>query len=134
MADRRSFYAQRSTAMASTRITPFPLRGLVPYRGALYAITHQEVFSQGRLYRIGRFVGDRYDERVMIGHWDLLENMEQLARFKVGDAVVHAELGEAIVLQRAWSFRYGTVRYRVRAKTNGDERASATDRDLRPSA
>ena len=69
--------------MASSRTEPFPLHGLVPYRGALYSITHQEVFSQGRHYRIGRYVGEHYDERVMIRHWVLLENMEKLARFNV---------------------------------------------------
>ncbi|MCB9184004.1 MAG: hypothetical protein H6591_08795 [Flavobacteriales bacterium] len=107
--------------MASTRIKPFPLHGLVPYRGALYAITHQEVFSQGRLYRIGRYVGDRYDERVMINHWDLLENIERLARFNVGDRVRHATHGDVTVLKRMWRFNLGAVLYRLR-EADGTER------------
>lgn len=101
--------------MASTRIKPFPLHGLVPYRGALYSITHQEVFSQGRLYRIGRYVGEHYDERVMINHWELLENMEKLARFQVGDLVEHVELGEVLVEKRTWRFSAGRVLYHVSA-------------------
>ncbi|MBL7937756.1 MAG: hypothetical protein JNL43_00235 [Flavobacteriales bacterium] len=111
---RRSFYAQRSTTMASTRIKPFPLHGLVPYRGALYAITHQDVFSQGRVYRIGRYVNERYDERVMINHWDLLENMEKLALFAVGDTVRHQYMGDVIVVKRCWRFSLGAVLYTVR--------------------
>lgn len=109
--------------MASTRIKPFPLNGLVPYRGALYAITHQEVFSQGRLYRIGRYVGDRYDERVMINHWDLLENIERLARFNVGDRVRHAALGESTVLKRMWRFHAGAVLYRLRDASGAERNA-----------
>lgn len=99
--------------MASTRIKPFPLHGLVPYRGALYSITHQEVFSQGRLYRIGRYVGDRYDERVMINHWDLLENMEKLARFNVGDDAWHRTLGAVRVEKRVWRFGAGRIVYHL---------------------
>lgn len=117
--------------MASTRITPFPLRGLVPYRGVLYAITHQEVFSQGRLYRIGRYVGERYDERVMVNHWDLLENIERLARFAVGDRAVHARLGEVVVIKRAWRFELGAVVYAVRASLQEPSLTSARDEELR---
>ncbi len=118
--------------MASTRIPPFPIHGLVPYRGALYAITHQEVFSQGRLYRIGRYVGDRYDERVLVDHWDLLANIEQQARCAVGEVVRHRELGLVTVVKRAWRFSSGVVVYTVRAE--GDERGArhAHAHDLRP--
>lgn len=116
--------------MASTRIHPFPLNGLVPYRGALYAITHQEVFSQGRLYRIGRWVGQRYDERVLINHWDLLENMERLARFAVGDAVRHAALGDAVVIGRLWRFSSGSVLYRLRS-ADGTTVVRAWEHELR---
>lgn len=117
--------------MASTRIKPFPLNGLVPYRGALYFVTHQEVFSQGRLYRIGRYVGENYDERVMINHWDLLENMERLARFKVGDAVAHPSLGEAVVEKRAWRFTAGAVVYAVRGLYPDARPMLVRDADLR---
>ncbi len=106
--------------MASTRIPPFPLHGLVPYRGALYSITHQEVFSQGRLYRIGRYVGDHYDERVMIRHALLLDNMEQLARFDVGDAALHPAWGPVHVHKRVWRFAVGTIVYHVAPLHNPD--------------
>ena len=120
--------------MASTRIKPFPLNGLVPYRGALYCITHQEVFSQGRLYRIGRYVGDRYDERVMINHWDLLENIERLARFKPGDRALHATLGQVVVVKRAWRFDTGRVMYAVSGAGNDGLVARVRDADLQPAA
>lgn len=103
--------------MASTRIKPFPLHGLVPYRGALYSVTHQEVFSQGRVYRIGRYVGERYDERVLINHWDLLENMENLARYQVGDHAWHAAYGEVVVVKRCWRFSEGRIVYHIRTVT-----------------
>ena len=103
--------------MASTRITPFPLHGLVPYRGALYSVTHQEVFSQGRVYRIGRYVGERYDERVLINHWDLLENMENLARYHVGDPARHAVWGDVMVEKRCWRFSEGRIVYHIRTAT-----------------
>lgn len=115
--------------MASTRIKPFPLNGLVPFRGSLYSITHQEVFSQGRLYRIGRCVGDRYDERMLIDHWELLRNMEDLARHAVGDTVWYQELGAAIVEERAWRFSIGAVIYVVRGAGDG-RRMLVHDRDL----
>lgn len=117
--------------MASTRIKPFPLSGLVPYRGALYSITHQEVFSQGRLYRIGRYEGDRYDERVLINHWELLESIERLARFKVGDRAWHATLGEAVVVKRAWRFAAGAVVCQVRT-AGADAWETVWERDLKP--
>lgn len=117
--------------MASTRIKPFPLNGLVPFRGELYFITHQEVFSQGRLYRIGRYVGERYDERVMVNHWDLLENIERLARFAVGDRAVHARLGEVVVIKRTWRFELGAVVYAVRASLQEPSLTSARDEELR---
>ena len=103
--------------MPSTRITPFPLHGLVPYRGALYSVTHQEVFSQGRVYRIGRYVGERYDERVLINHWVLLENMENLARYQVGDTALHAIYGEVAVVKRCWRFSEGRIVYHIRTAT-----------------
>lgn len=99
--------------MASSRTEPFPLHGLVPYRGALYSITHQEVFSQGRHYRIGRYVGEHYDERVMIRHWVLLENMEKLARFNVGDTALHPTWGPVHVRKRVWRFTVGAIVYHV---------------------
>lgn len=99
--------------MASSRTEPFPLHGLVPYRGALYSITHQEVFSQGRHYRIGRYVGEHYDERVMIRHWVLLEQMEKLARFHVGDTALHPTWGPVQVHQRVWRFAVGAIVYHV---------------------
>lgn len=103
--------------MASTRIKPFPLQGLVPYRDALYSVTDQEVFSQGRVYRIGRYVGERYDERVLINHWVLLENMENLAHYQVGDPARHAVWGEVVVVKRCWRFSEGRIVYHIRTAT-----------------
>ena len=120
--------------MASTRINPFPLHGLVPYRGALYSITHQEVFSQGRLYRMGRYVGDRYDERVMINHWDLLENMEKLARFHVGAVVQHSTWGEVTVVKRVWRFTEGRIVYHIRTSTEPGTRGLSYQEQLRACA
>ncbi len=103
--------------MASSRITPFPIYGWVPFRGNLYQITRGEVFRGDRLYNLGRYVGERYDERVLVNHWELLENMEEMASYRIGDHARHAALGTVVVVKRCWRFSEGRIIYHISTST-----------------
>lgn len=100
--------------MASSRINPFPIDGWVPYRDALYSVVGHEVFRGGRLYHLVRTADGLDDHRLLVNHWHLLDNMQRLARFHVGDRVLHEALGEVRIIARAWRFSVGRVVYGVR--------------------
>jgi hypothetical protein len=116
--------------MASSRITPFPLYGWVPFRGHLYQITRGEVFRGDRLYHLGRFVGERYDERVLVNHWTLLEGIEERARYAVGSTVRHRVHGPLCVVKRMWRFREGRVRYQLVGVIDPQHRVTCDEDEL----
>ena len=116
--------------MASSRITPFPLYGWVPFRGSLYQITRGEVFRGDRLYNLGRYVGERYDERVLVNHWTLLEGIEQRARFAVGNNVRHRVHGPLRVVKRMWRFREGRVHYQLVGAHDPQQQVTCYEEEL----